>query len=197
MRVAEDPFDRFREWYEEACRDPRGEVPEAMCLSTVDEKGRPDARFVLLKGFDERGFVFYTNTNSPKARQMEGNPAVALTIYWERFRRQVRIRGRAEPVSEKEADEYFATRPRVSRLGAWASEQSQPLKSRFTLLRRVAVAARRFGTGEVPRPPFWSGYRVVPETIEFWSEGVFRLNDRIIFRRDQEGRGWSATRLYP
>jgi pyridoxamine 5'-phosphate oxidase len=171
------------------------ENPEAMVLSTVDDCGRPSSRVVLLKGVDSRGFVFYTNLGSRKAREIQGNANVCLSFYWRELGRQVFVEGVIEPVSEEEADAYFATRPRTSQLGAWASRQSQPLASKAHLLKEVARHEARFLTRPVPRPPFWSGYRVVPTSIELWVVGVFRLHDRFIYQKGDDG--WKRTRLFP
>ncbi len=169
--------------------------PNGMVVSSVDAEGRPSSRMVLLKDFDHRGFVFYTNFESRKGIEILANPNVSLTFYWRETRKQVTIRGRAEPVSDQEADAYFATRARTSQLGAWASQQSRPLKNRAQLLARVAKYEAKFLTGAVPRPPHWSGFRVVPATIELWIAGAFRLHDRVLYQR-AEG-GWMATRLNP
>jgi pyridoxamine 5'-phosphate oxidase len=172
------------------------EIPDAMALATVDDTGLPDVRMVLLNGYNEAGFVFYTNLQSRKGVDLAANPKAALCLHWKSLRRQVRIRGSVEPVSDAEADAYFQSRPRLSRIGAWASHQSQPLESRFALEKAVAVQTARFAAGTIPRPEFWSGYRVVPETIEFWREAAFRLHDRMLYRRQAAGN-WSRTRLYP
>ncbi len=190
----EDPFKRFREIFEEA-KATGIDDPNAMVVSTVDAEGRPSARQVLLKDFDERGFVFYTNFESRKGTEILGNPNVSLNFYWRETRKQVIVRGRAEPVSGEEADAYFATRPRTSQLGAWASHQSRPLKNRAQLMARVAKYEAKYLTGAVPRPPHWSGFRVVPSTIELWIAGAFRLHDRVFYERTEGG--WTATRLNP
>lgn len=169
--------------------------PNAMCLATVDLAGRPSTRMVLLKSCDERGFVFYTNLESRKGADLRVNPNVSLTFYWRELNRQVHVRGRIEPVGAAEADEYFATRPRGSQLGAWASRQSRPLPSRTALLAEVARVEMRYLTSSVPRPPFWSGFRVVPAEIEFWVAGPFRLHRRTLFTR--AAAGWTVTPLYP
>lgn len=166
-----------------------------MTLATVDSKGQPSARIVLLKAFDERGFVFYTNLDSRKSREMKQNSKAALCFYWMPLERQVRIEGKVEPVSAAEADAYFATRPRESRIGAWSSKQSSPLDSRDTLVRAVAETTKKFEGQDVPRPEFWSGWRVIPETIEFWQQGESRLHDREVYTRT--GGGWTVNRLYP
>jgi pyridoxamine 5'-phosphate oxidase len=173
-----------------------GEIePEAMTLATMDGRGGVAARMVLLKGYDEHGFVFYTNTLSDKGRQLEACPRAALIMYWKTTNRQVRVEGRAEPVSDLQADEYFATRHRGSQLGAWASRQSEPLKNRAQLLKRVVETEARYLARPVPRPPHWSGYRVVPDMIEFWYARPSRLHDR--FRFSLEGEEWRRQRLYP
>jgi pyridoxamine 5'-phosphate oxidase len=191
---AADPFSLFGSWLAEAEASEPAD-PNAMALATVDEDGMPDVRTVLLKGFDEAGFVFYTNLDSRKGRQLRANPKAALLFYWKSLKRQVRLRGVVEPVSSAEADAYFASRPRLSRIGAWASRQSELLESRLALEKAVAAATARFAAGAVPRPPHWSGFRLTPVAIEFWREGAFRLHDRVLFRRD--GEAWSRQRLYP
>lgn len=191
----DDPFRAFAEVFEQAkasgLRDPN-----AMVLSTVDPGGQPSSRVVLLKAFDERGFVFYTNLESRKGRELAGNPQVSLSFFWRELDRQVVILGTAQPVSGEEADEYFASRPRTSQLGAWASKQSRELTSRTALLKEVARVEARYLVGKVPRPPHWSGFRVVPHWIEIWAAGKFRLHDRKVFERGDDG-GWSIKRLNP
>ncbi len=194
--TAEDPFALFQDWFAEA-RAKEPEDPEAMALATVDETGMPNVRMVLLKGADARGFVFYTNLTSAKGRELQANPKAALCFYWKSLHKQVRIRGPVHPVSDAEADAYFASRPRGSRIGAWASKQSAPLESRFALEKRVAAFGAKYAVGPVPRPPFWSGFRLVPLEMEFWRAGAFRLHDRVVFRRDEAGAPWIKTRLYP
>jgi len=189
-----DPFPRFRAWYEEA-RVSEPNDPDAMTLATADSGGRPSARMVLLKGFDTDGFVFYTNLESRKARDLAENAQAALLFHWKSLRRQVRIEGSVRQVGDDEADTYFATRPRGSRIGAWASDQSRPMEGMFVLERRVAEYTAKFGLGEIPRPPHWSGFRVVPDRIEFWKEGRFRLHERTVHIRD--GDSWTAERLFP
>ncbi|WAJ27299.1 pyridoxamine 5'-phosphate oxidase [Antarcticirhabdus aurantiaca] len=191
-----DPIALFRRWLADAeASEPND--PSAMTLASVDSDGMPDARMVLMRGVDERGFAFYTNFESDKGRQLLANPRAALCFHWKTQRRQVRVRGAVEQVSEAEADAYFDSRPRGSRIGAWASQQSRPLASRAVLEARVAEIEARFGDEAVPRPPHWSGFRIVPARIEFWQDGAFRLHDRIVFERDAEGAGWTTRRLYP
>jgi pyridoxamine 5'-phosphate oxidase len=193
---AEEPFALFKEWLAEAeALEPAD--PEAMAVATVDVDGLPNARMILLKGADERGFVFYTNCDSAKGVELAGNPKAALLFYWKSLGRQIRIRGLVEPATAADADAYFATRHRESRIGACASAQSRPLASRAVLEEEVARLTKAFGTGEVPRPAYWRGYRVVPLEIEFWRSGAFRLHDRIVFRRTAPGAPWTKTRLYP
>lgn len=190
----DDPLARFHAWLMDATRAGEPE-PTAMALATADAQGQPGVRVVLLKHADARGFVFYTNLESPKAADLRANPATALGFFWATLQRQVRVTGRVEPVSDEEADAYFATRPRLSQLGAWASRQSQPMRDRLELARACAAAALRCGAARVPRPPFWSGFRVVPASIEFWSGQPFRLHDRVRFVREDEG--WRKERLFP
>ena len=186
----------FAAWYEEAkCSEPAD--PDAMALATVDASGLPNVRMVLLKGFDERGFVFYTNMDSQKGQELVGAPRAGLSFHWKSLNRQVRVRGSAEKVTDAEANAYFATRPRMAQIGAWASKQSAPLESRLAFEKAVALCTARYPIGEVPRPPFWSGFRVVPLVIEFWQERPFRLHDRVEFRRNEPGAAWTSTRLYP
>lgn len=188
-----EPLAAFARWFADAAeREPD---PDAMTLATATPEGRPSARAVLLKGFDARGFVFYTNLESRKSTELARNPRAALCFLWKVLRRQVRVEGRVEPVSEAEADDYFASRARDSRIGAWASDQSRPLASRAELERRVDEFSRRFAEGEVPRPPHWSGFRVIPEQVEFWQERPSRLHDRWLFVRD--GDLWRRERLFP
>jgi pyridoxamine 5'-phosphate oxidase len=192
----EDPFSLFADWLVLAKKKEPNDA-NAMCLATVDAQGMPDARMVLLKDFDSDGFVFYTNTLSAKGRELETNPKAALVFHWKSVRRQVRIRGDVVPVSNEEADEYFASRARDSRIGAWASKQSQVLESRFALEKRVATKAAKFGLGKIPRPPHWSGYRLAPLRIEFWRDRPFRLHDRLVFLRENTATDWVTQRLYP
>ena len=189
-----DPIERFREFFDEAVATGM-EDPNAMVVSSVDSEGRPSSRVVLLKDFDADGFVFYTNLESRKGTEILANPNVSLSFFWREIGKQVVIRGRAEPVSDDEADAYFATRPRNSQLGAWASRQSRPLQSRAQLLARVAEYETKFLTGKVPRPPHWSGFRVVPSYIELWVAGAFRLHDRTLFQRSDGA--WVSHKLNP
>jgi len=190
-----DPIELFRRWYREALRAAVAK-PDAMALATAGPDGRPSARMVLLSSFDERGFVFHTNTRSRKGREMAGNPPVALVLWWEPLSRQVRIEGRAEETSAADSDAYFAGRPRGSQLGAWASDQSAVIPDRTALEARLAEAERRHAEGPVPRPPHWGGYRVVPDAIEFWEGRENRLHDRVRYRRGEAG-GWIVERLAP
>jgi len=193
---ADEPVRLFAAWYAEAKRaEPVN--PDAMALATVDAEGLPNARMVLMKGFDERGFVFYTNVDSIKGHELAVAPKAALTFYWKTLQRQVRARGAVEAVSKDEADAYFATRSRMAQIGAWASKQSAALESRLAFEKAIALNTAKFAIGAVPRPPFWSGYRVVPTEIEFWHERPFRLHDRVAFRRADVKAPWTKTRLYP
>jgi pyridoxamine 5'-phosphate oxidase len=168
-----------------------------MALATIGADGIPNVRMVLLKGFDEHGFVFYTNVDSQKGQELGMRPQAGLVFYWKSLKRQVRIRGQVEPVTDAEADAYFATRPRLAQIGAWASKQSAPLESRLAFEKSVALQTAKFALGTVPRPPHWSGYRVIPTVIEFWHDRPYRLHDRVEFRRSAPGTAWSKTRLYP
>ncbi len=192
--VTTDPFGMFRQWLAEAEKKEIND-PNAMALATADAEGRPSVRMVLLKGIDERGFVFYTNLESRKGGQLAANPCVGLAFHWKSLRRQVNVEGPVVPVDPAEADAYFASRDRGSQIGAWASRQSQPLAGRFDLESRVAQFAAKFHVGAVPRPEFWSGFRVVPERIEFWEDRPFRLHNRLLFER--EGDAWKTTNLFP
>ena len=191
-----EPFALFAAWLADAeAKEPND--PNAMALATVDETGMPNVRMVLLKDAGPDGFVFYTNYESAKGRELLGGGKAALCFHWKSLRRQVRVRGPVHPVSEAEADAYFATRPRGSRIGAWASQQSQPLEGRFALEAAVARYAAKHPLGEIPRPAYWSGFRLMPTEIEFWHDGPFRLHDRVQFRRAQPGAAWEKRRLYP
>ncbi len=192
---ATDPFALFGEWLAEATVSEAND-PTAIALATVGDADLPDVRMVLLKGFDRNGFVFYTNLESRKGRQLAVRPKAALCFHWKSLRRQVRIRGSVQPVEPREADEYFASRPRLSRIGAWASAQSEPLPSRFALEKAVARHTARFAAGAIPRPPHWSGFRLVPDEIEFWRDGAFRLHDRRRFSR-LDADAWESVALFP
>ena len=189
-----DPLARFADWLADAAASEPND-PEAVALATATPDGRPSVRMVLLKGHGPEGFTFYTNLDSRKGGELAANPHAALLFHWKSLRRQVRVEGRVEPVGDAEADAYFASRSRDSRIGAWASDQSRPLSSRAAFLARVARETARFGLGEVPRPPRWSGFRLVPDRIEFWEDRPFRLHDRQVFTRTSDG--WATELLYP
>ncbi len=194
--AADDPMRLFATWLAEAtASEPRD--PTAMTLATVDGDGLPDARMVLLKDADERGFVFYTNIDSQKGQELGACPKAALVFHWKSLSRQIRIRGTTERVSDAEADAYFASRPKQAQIGAWASKQSSPLESRLAFEKAIALYAAKYVVGSVPRPPYWSGFRIVPLQIEFWHDRPYRLHDRIVFKRPAPGEAWSKTRLYP
>jgi pyridoxamine 5'-phosphate oxidase len=195
----EDPFALFDEWLREAVAKEPNDA-NAMSLATVDAEGLPDVRMVLLKDADRRGFVFYSNVGSAKGRELAANPKAALLFHWKSLRRQVRVRGLVSPVTDAEADAYWATRARPAQLGAWASAQSQPLPDRLAFEKKIAEFGLKFGLGKVPRPPHWSGWRVEPETIEFWRDRPFRLHERLVFAKyvqDGTGEGWATHRLFP
>jgi pyridoxamine 5'-phosphate oxidase len=191
-----DPLALFGAWLAEAGKTEPNE-PEAMALATVDARGWPDVRMVLLKSADARGFVFYTNLESAKGRALVAHPHAALCFHWKTLRRQVRVRGPVVPVSDAEADAYFATRAKDSQIGAWASAQSRPMEARFAFEREIARYAARFALSKVPRPPHWSGFRLVPLEIEFWRDRPFRLHDRLLYRRETADASWRTERLYP
>ncbi|MCJ8237711.1 pyridoxamine 5'-phosphate oxidase [Peteryoungia algae] len=189
-----EPFALFATWLKDAEASEIND-PNAVALATVDADGLPNVRMVLLKGFDVRGFVFYTNFESQKGQEILGQKKAAMCFHWKSLRRQIRLRGDVEVVSDAEADEYYQSRPLGSRIGAWASKQSRPLEGRFALEKAVAEYTAKYALGNVPRPPHWSGFRIMPRSIEFWHDRKFRLHDRIEFRRD--GEGWSKLRMYP
>ncbi len=194
--AADEPFRLFAAWLKDAtASEPRD--PTAMTLATVDADGLPDARMVLLKGVDDRGFVFYTNTQSQKGRELSAHPVAAMVFHWKSLNRQIRLRGTVERVTDAEADAYFATRPKQAQIGAWASKQSQPLESRMAFEKAIAVYAAKYALGDVPRPPVWSGYRLLPLRMEFWHDRPFRLHDRIEFVRDSLTAPWNKVRMYP
>ena len=191
-----EPFERFAQALALATESEPND-PTAMGVATVDPQGLPNLRMVLMKDFDVRGFVFYTNRQSAKGCELDASFKAAANFHWKSLRRQVRLRGEVEEVTLAESDAYFASRPRNSRIGAWASQQSQPMDNRFVLEKAVAVQAARFGLGEVPRPPHWIGYRIKPVYIEFWTDKPFRLHERIVYRREAPQGDWAVTRLFP
>lgn len=202
MEAVDDPYVLFESWFALASEKEIND-PNAMALSTVDADGLPNARMVLLKGVDgpefnaDRGFVFYTNLESAKGSELIASGKAAVLFHWKSLRRQVRVRGVIRRVSDEEADAYFASRPRGSRIGAWASDQSRELESRFALEQKVASVTARFGVGAIPRPAHWSGFRLLPSEIEFWCDRMFRLHDRLVYRRRNPGDPWQTVRLYP
>ena len=191
-----DPFALFADWLALAVKKEPNDA-NAMALATVDETGMPDVRMVLLKDIDACGLTFYTNLESAKGQELAANPKAAIVFHWKSIRRQVRFRGNVEPVTDEEADAYFASRARGARIGAWASEQSRPLESRFALEKAVAKKTAQFGLGDIPRPPHWSGYRVIPTEIEFWVNRPFRLHERLLYRRPDATSAWTKENLYP
>jgi pyridoxamine 5'-phosphate oxidase len=192
--ATEDPIALFRGWMDEAARTEPND-PNAVCLATATPGGAPSARMVLLKDVDARGFVFYTNLESRKGGELAANPQAAMCFHWKTLQRSVRVEGPVEPVAAEEADAYYASRARGSRIGAWASRQSRPLEGRFALEKAVAEYTLKFGVGEIPRPAFWSGFRLLPRRIEFWRDMPFRLHERRVFH--QSGAGWQLEMLYP
>jgi pyridoxamine 5'-phosphate oxidase len=192
----DDPFKLFAEWLDDAKKSEPND-PNGMALATVDDEGLPNVRMVLMKDFDEKGFVFYTNFESQKGQEILATGKAALLFHWKSLRRQVRVRGLTEQVTDAEADAYFKSRPRDSKIGAWASQQSRPLTARFELETAVAMNTARFGLADVPRPPHWSGFRVRPLAIEFWHDRPFRLHDRVAFRREKPDGAWGKVKLYP
>jgi pyridoxamine 5'-phosphate oxidase len=194
--AADEPLRLFVAWFDEASKKEATEA-NAMAVATVDAAGLPNVRMVLLKNFDERGFVFYSNEGSRKGRELAASQKAALVFHWAGLKRQVRVRGPVEIVSTEEADAYHASRPRLSQIAAWASKQSTPLESRLAFEKAVAFYTAKYAVGTIPRPPYWIGYRVVPITIEFWADRPFRMHDRIEFRRDEQTGAWTKTRLYP
>jgi pyridoxamine 5'-phosphate oxidase len=196
MDAVEDPIAQFEAWLAEAAKTEPND-PNAVCLATCTPDGRPSARMVLLKGVDARGFVFYTNLESRKGRELAANPHAALCFHWKSLERSVRVEGAIESVTAEEADAYYASRARGSRIGAWASQQSRPLEGRYALEKRVAEFTMKFGVGEIPRPAHWSGFRLVPEAIELWRGMPFRLHERRVFRRAAPEAPWTMEMLYP
>lgn len=191
-----DPFSLFEDWMAEAAETEPND-PNAMALATADASGYPDVRMVLLKGASPDGFVFYTNLESAKGQELAANPAAALCFHWKSLRRQIRVRGDIESVTDEEADAYFASRAKDSQIGAWASRQSRPMKGRFELEKEVAKYAAKYALAKVERPPHWSGFRLIPRHIEFWRDRPFRLHDRLVFERETQAQPWQTSRLFP
>ena len=193
---AAEPFALFGSWFAEAVKAELND-PSAMAVATVDPAGMPDVRMVLMKEWDERGFVFYTNRESAKGAELAGNMRAAANFHWKSLRRQVRVRGPVKQVTDAESDAYFSSRPRDARIGAWASQQSRPVESRFAFEKAIAAYTLKFGIGAIPRPEYWVGFRIKPVQIEFWHDRPFRLHDRIAFRRDRPEGDWLKERLFP
>jgi len=196
IAVAQDPFALFATWFAEAGKSEPND-PNAMAVATVDASGLPNIRMVLLKAFDERGFVFYTNFESAKGSELLAHPQAALNFHWKSLRRQVRVRGAVTPVSAEEADAYFASRAKDSQIGAWASAQSRPMEGRWVFEKEIAKYALKYGLVKVPRPPHWSGFRISPVEIEFWRDRPFRLHHRLVYRRASAAESWQTSILYP
>jgi pyridoxamine 5'-phosphate oxidase len=192
-----EPFLWFNEWMNKAKSNPNIKEPTAMALATVNDDNKPSVRMVLLKKFDEDGFCFFTNLTSRKGKELANNKNVALCFYWQEFGYQIRIEGPTQKVTIKEADDYFISRRRGSQIGAWASKQSQPIENPDDFIKRIKQVSKDFENQEVPRPPFWSGFRVIPEMIEFWEEGEFRIHKRVIYRKSKEAKSWKVEELYP
>ena len=195
-QVGKNPFELFTEWFELAEKSELND-PSAMAFASVDADGMPNVRMVLMRRYDERGFCFFTNFESQKGQELLGQPRASAVFHWKSLRKQIRLRGPVEVVTDEEADEYYYSRPRGSRIGAHASKQSRPLESRFALEKAVAVHTAKFGTGDIPRPDHWSGFRLIPNSIEFWSDGQFRLHDRMRFDRLNADSPWETVKLYP